>query len=97
MVAGMIAPDIRGALAVAHDALLLARRAPDRVTLLHHLSRLARALEAMEEPTDRVAQMEAQPVPPHWRPQSLDHAALPPNVVPLRPVRHIPIHHGGAA
>jgi len=93
----MIANDICGALAVAHDALLLARRAPDRVTLLHHLSRLARALEAMEEPTDRVAQLEAQPVPPHWRQQPVALADLPPNVVPIRPVRHITIHHGGAA
>jgi hypothetical protein len=96
MVAGMIAADICVALAVAHDALLLARRAPDRVTLLHHLSRLARALEAMEEPTDRVAQLEAQPVPPHWRPQSLDHAALPANVVLLRQPRGA-FMHGGAA
>ena len=92
----MIAPDIRGALAVANNALLSAMRAPDRVTLLHHLSRLAKALEAMDEPADRVAQMEAQPVPPHWRPQSLDHAALPPNVVPLRQPRGA-FMHGGAA
>jgi hypothetical protein len=97
MVAGMIAPDIRGALAVAHDALLLARRAPDRVTLLHHLSRLARALEAMEAATERVSAMEHSPIPPHWRQQPMALADLPPNVVPLRPVRHIPIHHGGAA
>jgi hypothetical protein len=93
----MIAPDIRGALAVAHDALRSAKRAPDRVTLLHHLSRLAKALEAMDEPADRVAQMEAQPVPPHWRQQPVALADMPPNVVPIRPVRHIPIHHGGAA
>jgi hypothetical protein len=94
----MIAPDIRGALAVANDALLSAMRAPDRVTLLHHLSRLAKALEAMDEPADRVAQMEAQPVPPHWRQQPVALADFPPNVVPLRPVRHIsPMHHGGAA
>jgi hypothetical protein len=93
----MIAPDIRGALAVAHDSLLMARRAPDRVTLLYHLSRLAKALDAMDEPADRVAQMEAQPVPPHWRQPPVALADLPPNVVPLRPVRHITIHHGGAA
>jgi hypothetical protein len=92
----MIANDICGALAVAHDALLLARRAPDRVTLLHHLSRLARALEAMEEPTDRVAQMEAQPVPPHWRQQPVALADLPPNVVLLRQPRGAYMH-GGAA
>ena len=92
----MIANDICGALAVAHDALLLARRAPDRVTLLHHLSRLARALEAMEEPTNRIAQLEAQPVPAHWRPQWLDYADLPPNVVPLRKPQAQRLH-GGAA
>jgi hypothetical protein len=93
----MIAPDIRGAIAVAYDALLCAWRAPDYATIRHHLSRLAHALEAMEEPTDRVAQLEAQPVPAHWRPQWLDYANLPANVVPIRRARHIPIHHGGAA
>ena len=83
----MIAPDIRGAIAVAYDALAAAERAPDRVTLLHHLSRLARALEAMEEPTGRVALLEALPVPPHWRQQPVALADLPPNVVPLRKPR----------
>jgi hypothetical protein len=92
----MIANDICGALAVANDALLSAMRAPDRVTLLHHLSRLARALEAMEEPTDRVAQMEAQPMPPHWRQQPVALADLPPNVVLLRQPRGAYMH-GGAA
>lgn len=92
----MIAQDITAARAVAFDALLCARRAQDRLTLLHHLSRLARALEAMEEPTDRIAQLEAQPVPPHWRPQWLDHAALPANVVLLRQPRGAYMH-GGAA
>ena len=92
----MIAHDITAARAVAFDALLCARRAPDRATLMHHLSRLARALEAMEEPTDRIAQLEAQPVPPHWRPQWLDYADLPPNVVPLRQPRGAAMH-GGAA
>ncbi len=83
----MIANDITAARNVAFDALLCAWRAQDYATIRHHLSRLAHALEAMEEPTDRVAQLEAQPVPPHWRPQWLDYADLPPNVVPLRQPR----------
>jgi hypothetical protein len=92
----MIANDITAARNVAFDALLCARRAPDYATLMHHLSRLARALEAMEEPTNRIAQLEAQPVPAHWRPQWLDYADLPPNVVPLRKPQAQRLH-GGAA
>jgi len=78
----MIAPDIRGALAVAN---------------LHHLSRLAKALEAMDEPADRVAQMEAQPVPPHWRQQPVALADFPPNVVPLRRTWRSGSYFGGVA
>ncbi len=97
----MIANDICGALAVAHDALLLARRAPDRapdrMAQLLHLRRARLALQAMEAAAERVAAMEHSPIPPHWRQQPVALADLPPNVVPIRPVRHITIHHGGAA
>jgi hypothetical protein len=97
MVAGMIAPSLNAAIAVAYDALAAAERAPDRMTQLLHLRRASLALQAMEAATERVSAMEHSPVPAHWRQQPMAAADLPPNVVPLRPVRHIPIHHGGAA
>jgi hypothetical protein len=97
MVAGMIAPDLRGAIAVAYDALADAERAPDRMTQLMHLRRLRLGLQAMEAAAERVSAMEHSPIPAHWRQQPVALADLPPNVVPIRPVRHIPFHHGGAA
>jgi hypothetical protein len=51
----------------------------------------------MEAAAERVSAMEHSPIPAHWRQQPVALADLPPNVVPIRPVRHIPIHHGGAA
>jgi hypothetical protein len=93
----MIAPSLNAAIAVAYDALAAAERATDRMTQLLHLRRASMALQAMEAATERVSAMEHSPIPPHWRQQPMALADLPPNVVPLRPVRHIPIHHGGAA
>jgi hypothetical protein len=96
MVAGMIEADMHSAISVAQDALLSALRAPDRTTLVHHLSRIGHALDAMEDTKDRVRTLEATPVPAHWRPQWLDYADLPPNVVPLRKPQAQRLH-GGAA
>jgi hypothetical protein len=93
----MIAPDIRGAIPVAYDALAAAEREPNRMTQLLHLRRASLALQAMEAAAERVSAMEHSPIPPHWRQQPVALADLPPNVVPLRRARHIPIHHGGAA
>jgi hypothetical protein len=93
----MIAPSLRACLAVAHDALAAAQRAPDRYTTLLHINRASMALHAMEADADRVSAMEHSPIPPHWRQQPVAMADLPPNVVPIRPVRHIHTRHGGAA
>jgi hypothetical protein len=92
----MIAPDIRGAIAVAYDALADAERAPDRMTQLLHLRRASLALQAMEAAAERVSAMEHSPIPPHWRQQPVVLADLPPNVVLLRQPRGA-FMHGGAA
>jgi hypothetical protein len=55
------------------------------------------AIQALEAHVARVAAMEASPIPAHWRQQPVALADMPPNVVPIRRARHIPIHHGGAA
>ena len=93
----MIAPSLRAALAVAYDALSAAERAPDRMATLLHIRRAHIALHAMEADAERASAMEHSPIPPHWLPQAIAPADYPPNVVPLRRVRHTPIHHGGAA
>ena len=92
----MIAPDLRGAIAVAYDALADAERAPDRMTQLMHLRRLRLGLQAMEAAAERVSAMEHSPIPPHWRQQPVALADLPANVVPLRQPRGA-FMHGGAA
>ena len=93
----MISTDLTAAIAVAYDALSAAERAPDRMTTLLHLRRAGMAVQALEADVARVQALEAFPIPAHWRQQPVALADLPPNVVPIRPVRHIPIHHGGAA
>ena len=93
----MIAPSLRACLAVAYDALAAAQRAPDRMVTLLHIRRAEIALNAMEADAERVSAMEASPIPAHWRQQPVALADMPPNVVPIRRARHIPIHHGGAA
>jgi hypothetical protein len=93
----MIAPSLNAAIAVAYNALSAAERAPDRMTTLLHLRRAGMAVQALEADVARVEAMEASPIPPHWRQQPVALADMPPNVVPLRRARHIPIHHGGAA
>jgi hypothetical protein len=93
----MIAPSLNAAIAVAYDALSAAERAPDRMTTLLHLRRAGMAVQALEADVARVQALETSPIPEHWRQQPVALADMPPNVVPIRPVRHIPIHHGGAA
>lgn len=93
----MISTDLTAAIAVAYDALAAAERAPDRMAALLHLRRASMAVQALEAHVARVQAMEASPIPAHWRQQPVALAEMPPNVVPLRRARHIPIHHGGAA
>jgi hypothetical protein len=93
----MIASGMKAAIAVAYDALAAAERAPDRMTALLHLRRAGMAVQCLEAEAERVQALEASPVPAHWRQQPVALADMPPNVVPLRRARHIPIHHGGAA
>lgn len=93
----MIASGMKAAIAVAYDALAAAERAPDRMTALLHLRRAGMAVQCLEAEAARVQAMEAYPIPAHWRQQPVALADMPPNVVPLRRARHIPIHHGGAA
>jgi len=93
----MIAPSLNAAIAMAYDALSAAEHAPDRMAALLHLRRASMAIQALEAHVARVAAMEASPIPAHCRQQPVALADMPPNVVPLRRARHIPIHHGGAA
>lgn len=93
----MISAGMKAAIAVAYDALAAAERAPDRLTALLHLRRAGMAVQCLEAEAARVQAMEASPVPAHWRQQPVALADMPPNVVPIRRARHIPIHHGGAA
>ena len=93
----MISTDLTAAITVAHDALSAAEHAPDRMVALLQLRRASMAIQALEAHVARVAAMEASPIPAHWRQQPVALGDMPENVVPLRPVRHIPIHHGGAA
>ena len=93
----MIATGIKSAIAVLYDALAAAERAPDRMTALLHLRRVGIAVQALEAEAERVQALEASPIPAHWRQQPVALADMPPNVVPIRRARHIPIHHGGAA
>jgi hypothetical protein len=96
MVAGMIAPDIQAALLIMEAACREARNAANQHALVAAMCRLGAGLEVLKEAADRVAKLEAQPIPAHWRPQWLDTGNIPPNVVPIRKLR--PTHqHGGAA
>jgi len=88
----MIAPSLNAAIAVAYDALSAAERAPDRMTTLLHLRRAGMAVQSLEADVARVQALEASPIPAHWRQQPVALADMPANVVPIRPVRHIPIH-----
>lgn len=93
----MIVNGMKAAIAVRYDTLEAAQRAPDRMVALLHLRRAGIAIQALEAEAERVAAMETSPIPPHWRQQPVAPADMPANVVPLRPVRHMTIHHGGAA
>lgn len=93
----MISTGMKAAIAVAYDALAAAERAPDRMVQLLHLRRAGMAVQCLEAEAARVQAMEASPIPAHWRQQFVAPADMPENVIPLRRLRHIPIHHGGAA
>jgi hypothetical protein len=92
----MIAPDIQAALLIMEAACREARNAPNQHALVAAMCRLGAGLEVLKEAADRVAKLEAQPIPAHWRPQWPDLANLPPNVVPLRKQRGA-YTQGGAA
>ena len=93
----MISTDLTAAIAVAYDALSSAEHAPDLMVARLHLRRAGLAVQALEADVARVQALEASPIPAHWRQQPVALADMPPNVVPIRAPRHIPIHHGGAA
>lgn len=93
----MIAPDIQAALLIMEAACREARNAPNQHALVAAMCRLGAGLEVLKEAADRVAKLEAQPIPAHWRPQPVAMADLPPNVVPLRPTWRSGSYFGGAA
>lgn len=93
----MISRDMIGPLMIARDAQCAGLHTTSLEAAHWQLKRIGVALDILEEAADRVRTLEQQSVPPHWRHQFVAPADMPPNVVPLRRARHIPITNGGAA
>ena len=84
----MISRDMIGPLMIARDAQCAGLHTTSLEAAHWQLKRIGAVLDILEEAADRVKNLEQQSIPPHWLRQAIAPADYPPNVVPIRPVRH---------